>query len=331
MKGQRAFDTELTRAMSRRQFLSRVVRASSVAVLASSPLSCGTLRGQIERQRLGDAAPVFHSVEREVVAKIIDGFNPPGTEIRRRLASEDPDYDLVDAYAQFAWAQGEEFLSNIKFLIDFLNVLPTFTRTFSTRHGLPARLQLRNFATEDATRYFLFLRDSELRAMRNIFSGAKFIGTAPIYINEKVAWKVMRYPGPWLSDPARRDADLAASTSYELAKETDDNVAILRRRVVPHSGAADGPGGGARGRRRRPPGPRDRRRGGRVGGGRVVRRRRAGRAHDAAGPDPREGRLPRARRLPPARAAHDAAHLRHRVLGGSSCSAARSPPSPPPW
>jgi hypothetical protein len=240
VKGQRAFDTELTRAMSRRQFLARVVRASSVAVLASSPLACGTLRGQIERQRLGDAAPVFHSVEREVVAKIIDGFNPPGTEIRRRLAREDPDYDLVDAYAQFAWAHGEEFLSSIKFLIDFLNVLPTFTRTFSTRHGLPARLQLRNFNTEDATLYFLFLRDSELRSIRNIFSGAKFIGTAPIYVNERVTWKVMRYPGPWLSDPARRDADLAASTSYELAKETDDNVATLRRRVVPHSGLRTG-------------------------------------------------------------------------------------------
>ena len=94
----------------------------------------------------------------------------------------------------------------MRFLIDFVNVLPTFTRTFSTRYGLPARLQLRRFHPDDANRYFLFLRDSNLRALRNIFTGAKFIGTAPIYTNEKVAWKFMRYPGPWLlgSGEARR-------------------------------------------------------------------------------------------------------------------------------
>jgi choline dehydrogenase-like flavoprotein len=136
-------------------------------------------------------------------------------------------------YAEFAWASGDEFLANMKFLIDFVNVLPTFTRTFSTRYGLPARLQLRRFHPDDANRYFLFLRDSHLRGLRNIFAGAKFIGTAPIYTNETVIWKAMSYPGPWV-DPAKPDADLARATSFDMARETDENVALLRRRVVDH-------------------------------------------------------------------------------------------------
>jgi choline dehydrogenase-like flavoprotein len=226
--------------MTRRQFLARLARASGAAILISSPLGCGTVRGRIERVRLGNAAPIFNSVQQEAVAKIIDGFTPPDTEIRRRLEEEDPDYDPVAAYAEFAWASGDEFLADMKFLIDFVNVLPTLTRTFSNRYGLPARLQLRRFHPDDANRYFLFLRDSNIRALRNIFSGAKFIGTAPIYTNERVAWKVMRYPGPWLLDPAKPDADLAHATSFDMARETDENVAVLRRRVVAHGALREG-------------------------------------------------------------------------------------------
>jgi choline dehydrogenase-like flavoprotein len=238
--GQPAFDAELAGAMSRRQFLARLGRASSAAILVASPLGCGTVGGRIERRRLGDAAPIFTPVQRKVVAKIIDGFNPPDTEIRQRLEREDPDYDPVAAYAEFAWAHGDAFVANMKFLIDFVNVLPTFTRTFSTRHGLPARFELRRFHPLDAHRYFLFLRDSRLRPLRNIFTGARFIGTAPIYTHEGVVWKVMRYPGPWLLDPAKRDADLVHSTSFDLARETEDNVAALRRRVVAHDALRTG-------------------------------------------------------------------------------------------
>jgi choline dehydrogenase-like flavoprotein len=240
MSAQASFDVDVGRAMSRRQFLTRLARASGAALLISSPLGCGTVRGRIERVRLGNAAPIFNSVQQEVVAKIIDGFNPPDTEIRRRLEEEDPDYDPVAAYAEFAWASGDEFLADMKFLIDFVNVLPTLTRTFSNRYGLPARLQLRRFHPDDANRYFLFLRDSNIRALRNIFSGAKFIGTAPIYTNETVAWKIMRYPGPWLLDPAKPDADLAHATSFDMARETDENVAVLRRRVVAHGALREG-------------------------------------------------------------------------------------------
>jgi choline dehydrogenase-like flavoprotein len=125
-------------------------------------------------------------------------------------------------------------------LLDFLNILPTFTRTFSNRYGLPSWLLLQHFHHDDANRYFLYLRDSYLRPLRNIFSGAKYIGTAPIYTHEKVVWKLMRYPGPWLLDPRKPGEDRAHATSFELAQETDENVATLRRRVVPHDGLRAG-------------------------------------------------------------------------------------------
>ena len=234
MSDQENFDAAVVRAMSRRQFMARLGQAASAAILMSSPLGCGTVQGVIERAELGDKAPIFNPVQREVVAKIIDAFNPPDTEIRQRLKSEDPGYDPVAVYAQFAYDSGEEFLSSMKFLIDFLNILPTFTRNFRGRYGLPANVQFRWFSTDDANRYVLFLRDSQLRPIRNIFSGAKFIGTAPIYTNEKVVWKVMNYPGPWILDPAKPSADRGRATSFDMAKETDDNVALLRRRVVTH-------------------------------------------------------------------------------------------------
>ena len=240
MNGQEGFDAELLRGMSRRQFMLRLGQAAAAAVLVSSHAGCGTLRGGVERLRLGSAAPVFNPVQRKVVAKIIDGFNPPDTEIRKRLAADDPHYDPVAVYAEYAYASGDEFLKSMKTLIDFLNILPKFTRTFSTRHGLPARLQLSRFHPDDANAYFLFLRDSSLRPIRNLYSGAKFIGTAPIYTNEKVVWKIMRYPGPWLRDPARPTEDLGRATSFDMAKETDDNIALLRRRVVAAGGAPAG-------------------------------------------------------------------------------------------
>ena len=232
MRDQSQFDADIARAMSRRQFLARLVRAAGAAVAIATPTGCGTVQAAIERAQLGDAAPLFDPVQREVVAKIIDGFNPPDTEIRRRLAAEDPSYDPVAAYAEFAFAHGDEFFSNMTFLIDFINVLPRFTRRFSTRHGLPVLRRFQYFHPDDANRYFLYLRDSNLRALRNIFSGAKFIGTVPIYTNEKVAWKFMRYPGPWLLDPAKPTADREHATSFDLARQTDDNVALLKTRVM---------------------------------------------------------------------------------------------------
>ena len=234
MNAQEAFDADVTRAMTRRQFLGRLLQASSAALLLSSPMGCTAIRNRIERRRLGAAAPPFTSLQQDVIAKIIDGFNPPDTELRQQLEREDPDYDLVAVWSEFAWDHGDAFLVNMRTLIDFLDLLPTLTRTFNTRYGLPARFRFRRFHPDDANRYFLFLRDSNLRTLRNIFTGARFIGTVPIYINEKVTWKAMRYPGPWLLEPGDPLSDLAAATSFDMAKETDDNVVLLRRRVVAH-------------------------------------------------------------------------------------------------
>ena len=234
MSLQRGFDADLTLAMSRRGFLKALGQAAAVAASLSSPIACGKAAGRRERRRLGDQAPVFDPIQREVIAKIIDGFNPPDTPLRQRLLEEDPDYDLVQAYSDFAYAHGDAFVSQMKTLIDFLNVLPTFSPTFFSRLGLPNALRLRRMHVDDANRYFLHLRDSGSRSMRNIFTGAKFIGTAPIYMNESVAWDDMRYPGPWLLDPQDPKEDLARSTSYDLAQETQANVALLRDQVVPH-------------------------------------------------------------------------------------------------
>ena len=129
----------------------------------------------------------------------------------------------------------------MRFLIDFLNVLPTFTRTFATRYGLPARLSCRRVPSDDANRYFLFLRDSNLRALRNIFIGAKFIGNAPIYTNEKVAWKFMGYPGPWLGSAKCYEDRRTPLRSH--GRETDDNVASPRRCVGAHDSASRSSGG----------------------------------------------------------------------------------------
>jgi choline dehydrogenase-like flavoprotein len=234
MKAQRRFDAEVEHAMTRRAFMARLTRASAVALAASSSTGCGSVLGAIERMRLGDEAPIFDPVQRQIVAKIIDGFNPPDTEIRQRLAHEDPDYDPVAVFAEFAWSSGDEFLDDMKMLINFVNILPAFTRTFATRLGLPAPLRLRSFHTDDANRYFLYLRDSNIRTLRHIFIGAKFIATVPLYTNEKVVWKTMNYPGPWLLDPTNPASDLKRSTSFDMAAETEWNVADLRRRVVPH-------------------------------------------------------------------------------------------------
>jgi len=236
VNAQQRFDATLARAMTRRAFLAHLARASSVAILASSSPGCGT-RGRAsmaESLRLENATLVFDPVQREVIAKIIDGINPPDTEIRRRLKQEDPEYDPVAVFEQFAWTSGDAFVGNMKTLIDFLNILPTFTRNVPTRQGVFGRRQFRYFNADDANGYLLYLRGSNIQALRNIFSGAKFIGTMPLYTNERVVWKMMNYPGPWLLDPSKPDADRARATSFDMAAETDSNIADLRRRVVSH-------------------------------------------------------------------------------------------------
>ena len=54
MNVQQSFDADVTRAMSRRQFMARLARAAGAAVVLSSPVGCGTVRGAVERARLGE-------------------------------------------------------------------------------------------------------------------------------------------------------------------------------------------------------------------------------------------------------------------------------------
>jgi choline dehydrogenase-like flavoprotein len=228
---QLGFDADLDLAMNRRSFLKSLGKAAAVAATLATPLGCGRIGGRVERRRQGDEAPVFDPVQRQVIAKIIDGFNPPDTPLRQRLQEEDPDYDLVQAWADFAYANGDAFVAQMRTLVDFLNILPTFNPAFFSRRGLPV-LRLRAMHVDDVNRYMLHLRDSGVRAMRNIFTGAKYIGTAPLYMNETVAWKDMRYPGPWLLDPKHPKEDLGRSTSYDLAQQTQANVGLLRNRII---------------------------------------------------------------------------------------------------
>src|SRR4030095_2427864 len=144
---QRGFDADVARAMTRRDFLARLTRASAAAVLAAG---CGTAQSSLQPPKPDDPASIFDPVQREVVAKIIDGFNPPDTELRQRLKKDDPRYDPVAVYAQFAWDSGAEFVDEMTVLIYVLDMLPTCTLTFSTLRSSGRRL--RNFHPDDANR-----------------------------------------------------------------------------------------------------------------------------------------------------------------------------------
>src|SRR5262249_24441635 len=77
MKSQESFDADVVRAMSRRQFMTFLGRAASAAIVVSAPLGCATARNTNGDAEPADSASIFTSVQRDVIAKIIDGFNPP--------------------------------------------------------------------------------------------------------------------------------------------------------------------------------------------------------------------------------------------------------------
>jgi choline dehydrogenase-like flavoprotein len=234
MDGQEAFDRELDRALTRRGFLELLARASSTALLLqSSALGCAGMGGPEPAPRSRNLR-VFDETEAEIVAKIIDAFAPPEMELRRRLREEDPGFDPVATFEDFAYPRGDEFVADLKALLGFLDLLPTFAPLFFTQSGLPS-FALRQLSAKDAGRFFLRLRDSRLRPLRSLFTGAKLIGLQALYVNEPVTWKAIGYAGPWLSDPADPDADYARSTSYELAERIEDDVAVLRRNVLAHA------------------------------------------------------------------------------------------------
>ncbi len=319
--------------MSRRQFLARLARASSAAILISSPLGCGTVRGGVERLRLGDAAPIFNSVQQEVVAKIIDGFNPPDTEIRRRLAARGPGLRSGRRlHGVRLTPSGDEFLDNMKFLIDFLNVLPTFTRTFSTATACPRACSSDASTPTMPTATSSSCATATSARCATSSPGRSSSGRPPSTPTRRWPGRSCAIPGPWLagSGQARRGSR-ALHLVRHGAGDRRERGRSCGAASWPTAPCATGLAGRPRRGRVRSARPGDRRGRGRLRGGRLVRGRRAGGEDRPADPHPREGRLHRARRVPPARAAHDAAHLRHRVLGARGLRPGRFPPSPPPW
>jgi hypothetical protein len=126
------------------------------AILVSSPLGCGTVRGRIERLRLGNAAPILDSVQRRVVAKIIDGFNPPtqrsGGGSRKRIRLRPGRRLQAVRLGQRRRLPGQNEVPD-----RLRQRLAHLTRTFSTATAFHAWLQLRTTSTPMiANRYFLF-------------------------------------------------------------------------------------------------------------------------------------------------------------------------------
>jgi choline dehydrogenase-like flavoprotein len=233
MKEQDRFDRAIGAALSRRDFLTGLMRASAAAV-ALQATGCGVARVSPVKKAPGTRhLLVFTESDAAVIRKVIDGFVPPDLPIRKLLRDRDPDYDFVATFDGFVYPHGEAFADNMRTLVRFLESLPTFTPLFFSESGLPT-FTLTGRTDADATRFFLHLRDSGFRALRSLFQGAKVIGTQPIYVNEPVVWRQMDYPGPWLLSSADVDADFRRPTSYDLAEDIEEGLATLRASVVPH-------------------------------------------------------------------------------------------------
>ena len=215
----------MTDGLSRRQFLSLLSRAAAAtaaiqgarpALAVSTPMPAG--QGLLSEKQAA------------TLLKMVDAFAPPDTELRRRLAAEDPGYDLVSAFEGFCFNSGVQFADNAKVLLDLVNVLPTFMPLFFSRWGLPT-FQLTWLSNEDAQRFFRRLRDSRLKALRSIFQGAKALAMQPIYCNEKSVWRQIGYR-PWLDDSRQLTADRHGPTAFDMAIDIEDGVATLRENVL---------------------------------------------------------------------------------------------------
>jgi choline dehydrogenase-like flavoprotein len=208
---------------SRRQFLSLLSRAAAAAmtVQGARPVLAMTL----------DAGKgLLSEKQAATLVKMIDAFVPPELELRRRLATEDPHYDMVAAFERFCFNSGVQFADNAKALLDLVNVLPTFMPLFFSSWGLPT-IQLTLLSHEDAQRFFRNLRDSRLKALRSIFQGAKALAMQPIYSNEKSVWPQIGYR-PWLDDSTRLTADRQGPTAFDMAIDVENGLATLRENVL---------------------------------------------------------------------------------------------------
>jgi choline dehydrogenase-like flavoprotein len=214
------------RKLSRRQFLRLLSRGAAAAMV---------VQGMRPVLAMPTAAPdsargLLSEKQAATLAKVIDAFVPVDSELRRRLAAEDPDYDFVVVFERFCFQSGVQFADNAKLLLDLVDLLPTFMPLFFSRWGLPT-FRLTRLGDDDAQRFFRRLRDSRLKALRSIFQGAKALAMQPVYCNEKSVWPQIGYR-PWLEDSAELTADSRRPTAFEMAIEVEDGLATLRGNVL---------------------------------------------------------------------------------------------------
>ena len=140
MSLQESFDADLRRAMSRRQFLTRLARASARPCCCPRPWAAGSCGAGssicVSARRRRRSTPCNRRSSPKSSTASIRPTPRSGSGSRRRIRTT----IRSPPTAEFAWASGDEFLANMRFLIDFVNILPTLTRTFSNRYGLPAHL-----------------------------------------------------------------------------------------------------------------------------------------------------------------------------------------------
>jgi len=216
--------------MDRREFLSLATRAAAAAVALRGAIAARPVAALLEP--LGESERgVLTPSEAETLLKMIDAFVPADGELRRALAEGDPDYNLVASFESFVFESGEEFAENARTLLGFVNRLPTLMPFFFSSWGLPT-FQLRELSDHDASRFFQRLRDSDLKALQSVFMGAKALAMQPVYSNEKVVWRQIGYPGPWIHDPAHLEADRSRPTGFDMAVEVEDGLATLRANVL---------------------------------------------------------------------------------------------------
>ena len=328
---QESFDADLRRAMSRRQFLTRLARASGAAILISSPLGCGNAAGRdrAAAARRGGAAAQLRAAEgrgqdhrRLQPARHGDpetaGRGGSGLRSRRRLRGV--------RLRQRRRVPGEHAVP------DRLPQRPAHVHPH-VLHALPPARPLAAPVVPPRRREPLLplpARQQPAGAAEHLHRGEVHRDGAHLHQREG-GLEVHALSGPLAggSGQARRGPRALHLLRHGPRDRRERGRAATpgRRPRLPARGAQGRHGRG----RLRPPRAGDRRGGGGLGSGRLVRGRRARGEDQAAGAGPRKGRLHRADGVPPARAAHDAAHPRHGVLGASRSSAGRSPPSPPRW
>lgn len=236
-------ENRIDSTLSRRQFVKLL---SKLSLAALTVIKIPILSAQnIFYSKPGASCSYIESIlndkQKKIIEKIINGLTP--ANIRKAIQDDDPNYNVVDKFEQFAFPNGEEYIANIKFLIfgiDQLSFLCTKKRLVNSTED-----EVFNFFTQ-------ILRDGKLqnwqlkilksplvpdprKTLRNIFMGLKIIALQPIFVNQKVVWEKIQYPGPWLKDINKKNEYYKLSTSFRESIEIEKGMNALREAVIPHS------------------------------------------------------------------------------------------------